>query len=118
MSEFLFTYTPTFILILVLFGVTMLIALYSTYGERKVAAFMQDRIGPNRFGPMGIFQPLADGMKFFLKEEVIPVASNRFLFVLGPCIAMVAALMTGVVIPWGEELTIFGRTVSLQIVDL
>jgi len=118
MNEFLFTYTPTFILIGILFGATMLIALYSTYAERKVAAFMQDRIGPNRFGPMGIFQPLADGMKFFLKEEVIPVASNRFLFVLGPCIAMVAALMTGVVIPWGQQLTIFGRTVSLQIVDI
>ena len=118
MNEFLVTYTPTFILILTLFGATMLIALYSTFAERKVAAFMQDRQGPNRFGWGGMFQPLADGLKFFLKEEVIPDVSSRFLFILGPCIAMMAALMTGVVIPWGEELTIFDRTVSLQIADL
>ncbi|HUM47627.1 MAG TPA: NADH-quinone oxidoreductase subunit NuoH [Chitinophagales bacterium] len=109
---------PTLILILALFAITMLVALYSTFAERKVAAFMQDRIGPNRAGPGGIFQPLADGLKFFMKEEVIPVASNKFLFVLGPCIAIMCALMTGIVIPWGDVLTIFGTTIPLQIVDL
>jgi NADH-quinone oxidoreductase subunit H len=65
-----------------------------------------------------MFQPLADGVKMFLKEEIIPVASNKFLFILGPSIAMVAALMTGVVIPWGDELTLFGVTFPLQITDL
>ncbi|MBX7109235.1 MAG: NADH-quinone oxidoreductase subunit NuoH [Chitinophagales bacterium] len=109
---------PTLILIVALFAVTMLVALYSTFAERKVAAFMQDRIGPNRAGPGGIFQPLADGLKFFMKEEVIPVASNKFLFVLGPSIAITCALMTGIVVPWGDTLTVFGTTVSLQIVDL
>lgn len=109
---------PTLILILALFAITMLVALYSTFAERKVAAFMQDRIGPNRAGPGGIFQPLADGLKFFMKEEVIPVASNKFLFVLGPCIAIMCALMTGIVIPWGDVLTVFGTTIPLQIVDL
>src|SRR5215831_12303923 len=112
------TLLPTLILILLLFAITMLIALYSTFTERKVAAFMQDRIGPNRAGPGGIFQPLADGLKMFTKEEFTPVSSNRFLFVLGPCVAMVAALMTGVVIPWGSTLTLFGKTISLQIADL
>ncbi len=108
----------TLISIITLFSITMFIALYSTFAERKVAAFMQDRRGPNRAGPGGIFQPLADGLKFFMKEEVIPVASNKFLFVLGPSIAIMSSLMTGVVVPWGDQLIVFGKTVSLQIVDI
>src|SRR4030095_5803326 len=108
----------TLILIILLFAITMLIALYSTYAERKVAAFLQDRRGPNRAGPGGIFQPLADGLKFFMKEEVIPVLSNKFLFILGPCIAITASLMAGVVVPWGPDITLFGKTFPLQIVDL
>ncbi|MEO5675246.1 MAG: NADH-quinone oxidoreductase subunit NuoH [Chitinophagales bacterium] len=109
---------PSLILIVVIFSLTMLVALYSTFSERKVAAFMQDRRGPNRAGPGGIFQPLADGVKMFMKEEFIPVASNKFLFVLGPSIAMTASLMTSVVIPWGPDITLFGKTFALQIVDL
>jgi NADH-quinone oxidoreductase subunit H len=113
-----FDLLPALILIVVIFALTMLVALYSTFAERKVAAFIQDRVGPNRAGPGGIFQPLADGLKFFMKEEVIPVLSNRFLFVLGPSIAITASLMTGVVIPWGPDITLFGKTYPLQIVDL
>lgn len=109
---------PSLILIVVIFSLTMFVALYSTFSERKVAAFMQDRRGPNRAGPGGIFQPLADGVKMFMKEEFIPVASNKFLFVLGPSIAMTASLMTSVVIPWGPDITLFGKTFPLQIVDL
>src|ERR1700704_2658761 len=101
---------PTLILIVVIFSLTMFVALYSTYGERKVAAFMQDRRGPNRAGIFGLLQPIADGVKMFMKEEVIPVASNKLLFVLGPSIAMTAALMTSVVIPWGPDITIVGKT--------
>src|SRR4051812_20750820 len=101
-----------------IFGITLFIAAYSTYAERKVAAFMQDRIGPDRAGPFGIFQPLADGLKFIMKEEMIPVVSNKFLFVAGPCIAMLTALMAGVIIPWGGTLTINGTPYSLQIADL
>lgn len=106
------------ILIVVIFSLTLLIAMYSTYAERKVAAFLQDRLGPDRAGPFGILQPLADGVKMFMKEEIIPQSSNRFLFILGPCIAMVTALMTGAVIPWGRSLTINGNIYSLQITDL
>lgn len=100
------------------FAVTLLIATYSTYAERKIAAFMQDRVGPDRAGPFGIFQPLADAGKFFFKEEIIPNASDKFLFIAGPGIAMLTALMTSVVIPWGNTLTISGRDISLQVSDL
>lgn len=106
------------ILVAAVFGLTLFVAAYSTYAERKVAAFLQDRIGPDRAGPFGIFQPLADGLKFIMKEEIIPVVSNRFLFVLGPCIAMLTALMAGVLIPWGSTITIGGQQYSMQIADL
>jgi NADH-quinone oxidoreductase subunit H len=106
------------ILVAVVFGITLLIAMYSTYFERKVAAFIQDRVGPDRAGPFGILQPLADGIKFFMKEEIIPNVSNKFLFILGPCIAMITALMAGVVIPWGGTLVINGVEYSLQIADI
>jgi NADH-quinone oxidoreductase subunit H len=103
---------------MVIFTITLTIAAYSTYGERKIAAFLQDRIGPNRAGPFGIFQPVADGGKMFLKEEIIPADASAFLFVLGPSLAMLTALMTGVVIPWGDTLTLNGKEYSLQITDL
>jgi NADH-quinone oxidoreductase subunit H len=101
-----------------IFGITLFVAAYSTYAERKVAAFLQDRLGPDRAGPYGILQPLADGLKFIMKEEFIPVVSNKLLFVLGPCIAMMTALMAGVVIPWGNTIIIGGQEYSLQIADL
>jgi NADH-quinone oxidoreductase subunit H len=106
------------ILLIIIFVVTLVIAMYSTYGERKVAAFMQDRIGPNRAGIFGLLQPLADGVKMFMKEEIIPLTANKKLFILGPSIAMTTALLTGVVIPWGGNLTIGGRVFSMQITDL
>src|SRR5215216_6641183 len=105
-------------LIVSIFGITLLIAMYSTYAERKVAAFMQDRIGPNRAGPFGILQPLADGVKMFMKEEIIPNVSNKFLFILGPCLAMLTACMTSAVIPWGRGLAIDGVVYELQAADV
>src|ERR1017187_4588854 len=93
------------VLIVVIFSITLVIAMYSTYAERKIASVLQDRIGPNRAGPKGILQPLADGIKFFMKEEVIPNASDKFLFILGPSLAMLTALMTSAVIPWGQSVT-------------
>ena len=100
------------------FAITLLIATYSTYAERKIAAFMQDRVGPDRAGPFGILQPLADAGKFFFKEEIIPDTSNKFLFIIGPGIAMLTALMTSVVIPWGGSLNLAGRDIPLQVADL
>ncbi|MCC6818817.1 MAG: NADH-quinone oxidoreductase subunit NuoH [Bacteroidia bacterium] len=106
------------IIVLIIFAITLLVATYSTWGERKVAAFLQDRVGPNRAGPGGLLQPLADAVKMFMKEEIIPSVSNKWLFILGPCISMLTALMTGVVIPWGGDITLGGQTFNLQIVDL
>jgi NADH-quinone oxidoreductase subunit H len=106
------------IFIVVIFAFTMVMAMYSTWAERKVAAFLQDRVGPNRAGWGGLLQPLADGMKLFAKEEFEPDTKNRFLFFVGPAVAMSTALMTSAVIPWGDKLEIFGRTVYLQATDL
>src|SRR6185295_13359406 len=88
------------ILVAIIVSISLVIAMYETYAERKVAAFLQDRRGPNRAAPFGILQPLADGVKMFMKEEIIPSAANAKLFILGPAIAMTTALLTGAVIPW------------------
>lgn len=114
----LFILLEKLILIAIIVSISMVVAMYTTLAERKVAAFIQDRRGPNRAGPFGILQPLADGGKLFFKEEIIPAFSNKFLFVLGPGLAMLTALMTSAVIPWGNKLELFGREVSLQIADI
>jgi NADH-quinone oxidoreductase subunit H len=100
------------------FAIALLVAMYSTWWERKFAAWLQDRKGPNRAGPLGILQPVADGVKMFMKEEIIPNVSNKFLFILGPSLAMLTACMTGSVIQWGKDFNLNGRVVELQITDL
>jgi len=107
-----------FILVAVIFGISLVIAMYSTYAERKVAAYLQDRLGPDRAGPFGILQPLADGIKMFMKEEIIPTSSNRFLFIAGPGLALLCACIGTAVIPWGSPVLIAGKTVSLQVSDI
>lgn len=105
-------------LIAIIFSISLLIAMYSTYFERKFAGFFQDRIGPNRAGPWGILQPLADGGKLFFKEEIIPQTANMGLFVMGPSLAMLTACMTSAVIPFGTYIEMFGRQVQLQVTDI
>jgi NADH-quinone oxidoreductase subunit H len=107
-----------FSLIVVVILASLGIALYTTFAERKVAAVIQDRRGPNRAGPFGLLQPLADGIKMIMKEEIIPLSSNKWLFILGPNLAMITAMMTSAVIPWGNKLELFGRTIDLQIADI
>ena len=106
------------ILILAVVTVSLVIAMYATWAERKIAAVIQDRLGPNRAGPFGLLQPVADGLKLFMKEEIIPSASSKFLFITGPALAMITALMTSAVIPWGPSVHLFGRDINLQIADI
>jgi NADH-quinone oxidoreductase subunit H len=106
------------IVCLVVFGLSLGVAAYATLWERKFAAFLQDRVGPDKAGPWGILQPLADGGKMFFKEEIIPNVSNRFLFILGPSLFMMTALMTGAVIPWAKDVNIGGKLYAMQISDI
>jgi NADH-quinone oxidoreductase subunit H len=106
------------ILILAVVTVSLVIAMYATWAERKIAAVIQDRRGPNRAGPFGLLQPVADGLKLFMKEEIIPSASSKFLFIAGPALAMITALMTSAVIPWAPSVNLFGRDINLQIADI
>jgi NADH-quinone oxidoreductase subunit H len=107
-----------FILVAIIFGISLVTAMYSTYAERKVAAFLQDRVGPNRAGPFGIFQPMADGAKMFMKEEIIPTQSSGLLFIIGPSLAILTACIGSAVIPWGQQLTIGSRVIDLQVTDI
>jgi len=106
------------ILIALIVTIALVVAMYSTYMERKVAAWLQDRRGPNRAGPFGLLQPLADGVKLFMKEEIIPLTSSKTLFIMGPMLAMITAMMTSAVIPWGSTIDVAGRQVPLQIADI
>ena len=106
------------VLIVIVVMASLVIAMYATYGERKIAAILQDRRGPNRAGPFGILQPLADGLKLFFKEEIIPDFSSKFLFILGPSLAMLTAIMTSAIVPWGDKIHLFDRDISLQIADI
>lgn len=106
------------VLIILIFGISLVIAMYSTYAERKIAAFFQDRLGPSYAGPFGLLQPLADGGKLFMKEEIIPAYANKVLFIAGPSIAMLTACMTSAVIPWGKTAHLFGRDIPLQVADV
>ncbi|GAB3831068.1 NADH-quinone oxidoreductase subunit NuoH [Hymenobacter jeollabukensis] len=107
------------LVILAVFGISLLIATYSTYAERVVAAFLQDRVGPDRAGPYGLLQPLADAVKLFTKEEFFPAGANRALFVFGPCLAMTTALMASAVIPFGNTLLLGnGDVIRLQAIEV
>jgi len=88
---------------------------YTTLYERKVLARMQVRVGPNRAGPFGFLQPVADGVKLIFKEELIPDKADKLLFVISPVITVIPALVITGVVPWGTEISLFGRTIPLQL---
>jgi len=102
------------ILLLVLLGGFAYLTLY----ERKALARIQVRIGPNRAGPWGILQPVADGIKLIFKEEFTPASADKLLFFLAPLITVVPALVIAAVVPWGPPVEIFGRRFTLQVADL
>jgi len=106
------------VLIVIVVMASLVIAMYTTFAERKVAAILQDRRGPNRAGPFGLLQPLADGLKLFFKEEIIPNFSSKALFIIGPGLAMLTAIMAGAVVPWGDKVHFFDRDIALQIADV
>ncbi len=102
--------------ILILFGVTGFA--YVTYYERRALARIQSRIGPNRAGPLGLLQPIADGVKLIFKEEFIPAQADKIIFILAPIITVLPALIIWAVIPWGSTITLFGRQIPLYLVDI
>ena len=106
------------VLVTVLFTLTLTIAAYSTWAERKVAAWLQDRVGPNRAGIFGLLQPLADGGKMFFKEEIIPSGANKWLFIAGPSLALLVSFLGTAVIPFGQDIELFGKIVPLQVTDI
>jgi NADH-quinone oxidoreductase subunit H len=91
---------------------------YVTFYERKALARIQVRIGPNRAGPGGWLQPVADGIKLIFKEELIPARADKLIFILAPIITVLPALVILAVVPWGQSVTIFGRQVPLYITDI
>jgi NADH-quinone oxidoreductase subunit H len=103
---------------IVVFAFLMVMTLFMIWAERRVVARMQQRLGPNRVGPFGILQGLADGIKLALKEDLIPSAADRIVFILAPIISAIPAFMAFAVIPFGPTVSIFGQHTNLQLTDL
>ncbi|KAA3642166.1 MAG: NADH-quinone oxidoreductase subunit NuoH [Chloroflexi bacterium] len=91
---------------------------YTTYYERRLLALIQNRVGPNRAGPFGLLQPVADGVKLIFKEELTPAGAYKAIFLLSPILTMVPALVIMAVVPWGESINLFGREIFLGLTDI
>lgn len=103
-------------IVLILFGIVGFA--YTTYYERRALARIQTRIGPNRAGPAGLLQPVADAIKLIFNEELIPTKADKFLFLLAPVLTVLPSLIIWAVIPWGTSITLFGREISLYLADI
>jgi NADH-quinone oxidoreductase subunit H len=103
--------------VLVVFGALMVSVMLMIWFERKVISDMQSRIGPNRAGPFGIAQTLADGIKLFFKEDLLPDRADRFVFKLAPYLTIIPAFLSFAIVPIGGEVTIAGHTFELQLAD-
>ena len=101
-----------------LFAIIMTTVAYMSLVERRVSAWIQDRMGPNRVGPWGLFQPLADGIKFLFKEDIRPPHAHRALYLLAPMLVFVPALVTTSIVPFGPPVRLFGYDVRLQVADV
>jgi len=104
--------------VVLIYGGVITLAAGMTLAERKISAWIQWRIGPNRVGPWGTLQPLADGVKFIFKEELVPDGANRVLFRLAPMMAAMPAMMAIAVIPFAGDITLFGVRTTLSIADI
>src|SRR2546423_7773076 len=100
----------------IVFFVILPMVSYAVYAERKVSALIQDRLGPNRVGPAGLFQPIADAFKFLLKEDFTPAHVNKLYYWLAPCLAMVPAITTIAVVPFGS--TLFGEKMVIADINV
>ena len=107
-----------FLKIVIVFSGLMLCVSIMTWVERRVSAIIQYRLGPNRVGPFGLFQPIADGVKFLLKEDIVPAEAHKLFYVLAPALAVITALCAFAVIPFGPTVTILGKKIDLVILDL
>jgi NADH-quinone oxidoreductase subunit H len=112
-----FVLIPAVKIVVVFLAISGVVA-YLTLFERKVIAFMQVRLGPMRVGPHGLLQPLADGLKLMLKEDIIPSGADKLIFSMAPIITLIPAFIVFSVIPFGPSLNIFGRDIPFYITDL
>lgn len=118
MREFLTSqFGVSLVLALVVFGIMQGAVTYCIFAERKMAAWIQDRIGPNRVGPWGLLQPIADALKFILKEDVIPHHVDKALFVLAPALVFIVAFIGFAAIPWGGQWQVDGRLLNIQVAN-
>ena len=108
----------TFIVAFVVLNVLLISMAYMTWYERKVLAYMQDRVGPTRTGPHGLLQPIADAVKLLGKEDLVPAAADKYVFMFAPVVVFITALVAAAVIPFGGTVNIFGRDVNLFVTDL
>jgi NADH-quinone oxidoreductase subunit H len=108
----------TLVKIAVVFNAVMAVVTLLVWVERRVSAFIQDRLGPNRVGPYGLLQPFADAIKFIHKEDLIPGQVDRRVFIIAPALSLIPALITFAVIPFGGTLRIFGWEIPLVITDV
>jgi NADH-quinone oxidoreductase subunit H len=107
-----------FIKIVIVLLVILTVVMNLVYVERRMSAFIQNRMGPNRVGPWGLFQSPADVLKLFIKEEIVPAKANKFIHTLAPVISLSVAMVTFAVIPFGNTITLFGREIRLMIADV
>ena len=104
--------------IVVVFGLMLLSVTYLTWLERKILSDIQVRLGPMRVGPHGLLQPIADGLKLLFKEEIVPQAADRTLYLLAPVLALIPAFISFAVIPFGDRIRLFGQSIDLVIADV
>jgi NADH-quinone oxidoreductase subunit H len=104
--------------IAVVFGLMLLSVTYLTWLERKILSDIQVRLGPMRVGPHGLLQPIADGLKLLFKEEIVPRAADRTLYLLAPVLALIPAFISFAVIPFGDRIRLFGQSIDLVIADV